>query len=543
MTSSSIRIYYECYEQAKHFLVPAVSRADPSAEITLVRLSRLRNDSRVAARLHDAFAFKNPDAVISRVDSGSGTEIPLAFLEFSTAVETQDHDMQRFDAFIAASMAQAPFIKVYAKRQSRAAGGHGGQQNYDRLSTYKILLQRLSTPGFEVEWPLEHDGFTAVRQDDFKACPPVLPQLSELLAAIFEAVQGDAAAASSVLARQETLPAWARRQLEDARGPLPVHADNGRSTRFFRQGQDWCLKFNRYGHAMDPERGMAWFLRASVGEPLVGMLVDSGAATPKQALGNFARATGLTTEGLAVPATSGTLDVTEALDRSALNRPGFAIFWNLKSFTIVNEGRDPLLTLTWTPGPRYGWAPQGSAQPRTSLRARTDIGEDEVTYTVAHDVLRMNGFELHSLSYPGAQGDFALLEGSGRRTLRTYIDVIAVKPGVALALTESKGKFSRASVASDAAKVVRWRDDPPSRALLREAVSRSGLLKEEPILSGVAYARSQDVLDDFQGREDLDFVVVVREDGWRVWHSGTPTDPVVLNATRGPTSFGDRSTY
>jgi hypothetical protein len=209
----------------------------------------------------------------------------------------------------------------------------------------------------------------------------------------------------------------------------------------------------------------------------------------------------------------------------------------------MNESREPLITLSWTPGPRYGWSPQGTANPLTLLRARSDIGEDEVTYTVAHDVLRSNGFALHSLSYPGAQGDFPLLEGSGRRTLRTYIDVIAVKPGVALALTESKGKFSRAAVASDAAKVVRWRDDPPSRALLREAVGRSGLLNNEPILSGVAYARNMDVLDDFDGREELDFIVVVRDDGWRVWHSGTPSDPVVLDATRGTTSFGDRSTY
>lgn len=540
MTAASIRVYYESYEQAAHFLVPAVASADPEAEITLIRLSRLRDDSLIASRLHESFAFKNPDAVISRIEFGQ--EIPLAFIEFSTAVETQDHDMQRFDAFIAASMAKAPFIKIYAKRQSRAGDGHGGQRKYDRTSTYKILLQRLDTPGFEIEWPVEPDGLTAVRQSDFKSCPPALPQFSELLAAIFRAVEGGPAA-PAVLARDELLPGWARQQLEDARGPLPLQEDNGRSTRFFRRGDDWCLKFNRYGHAMDPERGMAWFLRASVGEPLVGMLIDRSATSPGEALENFAKATGLATVDLPDPEIGGTIDVTDALNGSRLNRPGFAIFWNLKSFSIVNANSEPLLTLSWIPGPRYGWSPKGTAEPLTRLRARTEIGEDEVTYTVAHDILRSNGFVLHSVSYPGAQGDFPLLEGSGRRTLRTYIDVIAVKPGVALALAESKGMFSRSAVAKDAAKVIRWRDDPPSRALLREAVGRSGLLSDEPILSGVAYARNRDVLDDFDGREDVDFVVVVRENAWRVWHSATPTDPVALHKTRGETSFGDRASY
>jgi hypothetical protein len=85
--------------------------------------------------------------------------------------------------------------------------------------------------------------------------------------------------------------------------------------------------------------------------------------------------------------------------------------------------------------------------------------EDEVTYTIIHKVLIPNGFQIISVSYPGAQGSWAILPNPelGKAQPREYIDVIALPPSnskIDVILNESKGMFSKSSVETDLEKIL-----------------------------------------------------------------------------------------
>ena len=120
-----VRLYYECLEQALFFFVPSIRQAfGARAEIALVRLTKLSTESVVAEKLALPLALKNPDGLLTEVIDG--VEYPLAWIEVSTAVDTQDHELQRFDSIVAASYSQIPVIKVQAKRASGADHGDTG---------------------------------------------------------------------------------------------------------------------------------------------------------------------------------------------------------------------------------------------------------------------------------------------------------------------------------------------------------------------------------------------------------------------------------
>lgn len=62
---------------------------------------------------------------------------------------------------------------------------------------------------------------------------------------------------------------------------------------------------------------------------------------------------------------------------------------------------------------------------------RSKIKEDIITFASV-EIFKRLGCEILALSYPGAQGDRAILIGQGRNVKRIYIDIIASK---------QKGKF------------------------------------------------------------------------------------------------------
>ena len=528
-----IRIYYEAYEQANHFLRRTIERALGDIPVRLVKLSRPSATSVVAESIRDALHFKDPDALITWVEDD--VERPLALIEFSTAVETEDHDLQRFDAFLSAALAKAPMIKIYAARQSRSTG-FGGNLNYDRALPFRVLLQHRDTPAFQITWPLL-DEFTAARHDEHIACPPDLDDFDDLLRSLWEIRNRAESVARAILENEDALPEGAREELARFRQPISYELREG-STRLFPEGQDTVLKFNRWGHAMDPERGMAWFYRAVFDRKLIGHLTDKTAVTTAEAYDNFCRATGFDRDRLHEPRDEGTVDVTAHLASSVLSRPGLSIFMNCRRFRIFDQEGDLLVDLEWSGEPRVPH--RGEGGPVTELRAAETLSEDEVTYVVAYDILRPNGFQLLSLSYPGDQGSFALLTGDpGRKVRRSYIDIIAFRQREALNLTESKGPYSTAQVEDAVEKVVIWKVDDEFRTVLTDRVGEVVDYGGEPIIVSVAFA-DKPVRRLTSRLNDLDYFVVVGPERWRLWMSD---NSLPFSIREGETSLIERWRY
>jgi hypothetical protein len=293
--------------------------------------------------------------------------------------------------------------------------------------------------------------------------------------------------------------------------PMPVFNPNN-STRLYKQNNRWHFKFNRWGHAMDPERGMSWFYSNRIGQRLVGLLNDPDAKSVKDAAENFRNATGI---NVVVNSNHNVYNIDKTILNSLINRSGRSILCNCDEFRVCDSAGNVLLRLTWT-------IPSGNIPlpaVRTGICTRLQLldktSEDDVTYAVANLFYPTNGFSVHSVSYPGAQGDFALLEGSGRSVRRTYIDVIALKNSEGrdiVGLTESKGTKASATISGDADKVSEWKDNSDKRSILLKAIGKSPNTK---IHSSVAFPG--DTMIPFASAHKIDFVVTVSADGWIVW--------------------------
>jgi hypothetical protein len=507
-----IRIYFEALEQGLFFLKPAVIKAlGEDIEIQFVRLSRINRTSEVARTLMPSLGFKDPDAIITTVLDG--IEIPLLWIEISTSVETQDHVLQRFDSQVASGLARIPFVKVQARRVARA--DHGGQTNFDFKETFQILFREFGIASAQLEWPITNDGLLAIRHDKFKACPATDLGLSDLIAATHEA----ALRGKDV---NQALLDWANGNMEktvaqeilENTSELGVFTESRRSTRFFRTGNGWTLKFNRWGHAMDPERGMAWYYSKRLGVKLLGRLHDKEATTAEQAVNNFRLATGIQVK-FSGEASGKPIDISDVVHLKKYNRSGLAIIANCSEFTIADEHGTDLVRLTWAELPNPIPDSLASLGDSTKLYEYEGFGEDEVTFVAATQIFPTNDIEVQSVSYPGAQGDFALMQGFGRAALRTYIDLIGLKhfdEKTAVVMVESKGTNSVDRVGQDTEKILAWRDEPAKRALLDRFLPLS---KEAEYLAGTAYPGEK--LVNVPRANELDFVFLTSRRKWSVW--------------------------
>ena len=461
---SEFRVYFECLEQAEHFGVEVVKSA--FGDRIPVRLIRIpgRTTPNIARSLARSFGMKNPDLVITGVVAKQ--EIPLLWIEISTSVRTEDHALQRFDSMVAASSQSVIYVKVQADRVS--AGSHGGRLDFDDTLLFKVAHEALGLSGVQLEWPITPDRRRAIRSSERYSCPPTDLGLSHLLKVTVESVNSHCEVDVANVLRHHKLPKSFHDQILSHRAGLEPYKV-GRSTRLFRDGRRWRLKFNRWGHAMDPERGMAWFYRHRLNQRLSGLLHDKDASNRTQAIRNFAKATGVDIPR-ALSLSSGSIDLSSAVRSSSINRSGLAIFENCSDFTVCDIDGIPLVTFQWTPGTSSSLG----RQPLISKICLTSAtNEDEVTYAVSKFLLPRLGLKTHSISFPGAQGDFALLEGSGRTTKRTYVDVIGVdrlRSASKVLLIESKGKRLKADILKDSAKSVAWRDNARKRAILLEAL-------------------------------------------------------------------------
>ena len=108
-----IRIYYECYEQATQFI--PVSDLPEEYKVSYIKKVAQRKNHTGYSRKYSnecnkVLAVKNPDLLISCIKDN--VEFPIFVVEFSTAVFTKDHELQRADNLAVCNEANCFFVKV-----------------------------------------------------------------------------------------------------------------------------------------------------------------------------------------------------------------------------------------------------------------------------------------------------------------------------------------------------------------------------------------------------------------------------------------------
>lgn len=567
---NEVRIYYECLEQARHFIAPMAEKALRKARffggVHYVRRASPAEAKNVGGNtcLRAIHSLVTPDALLTGV--ADGREYPLVLFEFSEAVLTEDHELQKTYGACAAWLAGMFYVKISgAKKSGREFGG----AEYNPYSTSRIMKDALGFKGcIYAEWPThEGDSMNLQTGGRYLSCPPNIALASETVSA---AVNGFAEnprewfkRAMLVLAKTGAHASF-REKVEKAPGAkefLSAWAERSASTparaRFFVGDKKLSAKINRFSHAMDPDRGVLTFM--SMVFSRTHKIFGVYALERQRSLRGSVDSIGALRERLRsalemddFPAWLGKIfsakigggaamddeidinDVWEKhrgkigaskvlttiayfLDGLRLNHNGPMLVWNRALLLGKRRGE----TLADALHRRLGFMENYDPAPVRLVSG--EMNEDEVTYALVHRVLIPSNFRLLAVSYPGAQGGTPVLPQpeKGKSQPREYLDVIAALPGGdGVLLNESKGICSKGAIEKDVQKLRRYQTDAAKKKALFRTLREVRLLDEagdvHNILIGVSFAAGVDAPIAWRP-DEVDFVfVLIGREKWKV---------------------------
>ena len=560
------RIYYECLEQGYHYILPIISEVVPNIEIKMVK--RPKSSSQLAdGAISAIMALTTPDILITGVKNN--VEYPLILIEFTEAVQTEDHELQRTYGSVAAYLSKMFYIKIAGHKQSEKE--FGGAE-YDPYSTPKMLQMQYGYKGFIIaDWQTGNDVYNLERNTEFPSCPPLIPILKETIQKMAIGFQQNEnqwfinsinSLSTSVSYQNyqtkidqakgadELLQNWKSRENRNK---------NLNQLRYFVRNSWIGAKINRFSHAMDPDRGILTFVSfifsethqifgiyALVRKMQILKTEITDLSTLRQQLrialekdewlkgkeDNLAKLLALELISIADKAVSldqeidfqyfwekyahrikenkVILTLAYFLDGMYLNHNGIKLVWNRKKL-LGNSKPTFLENLSKYLG--FG----NLISPNSVEEVRNEVDEDEVSYAIVHKVLQTNGFKIVSVSYTGAQGGSAVLPEpeKGKEQSREYPDVIALTPNNQdVILNESKGMFRQAEIEKDTAKILRYKTDEKYQKALKENLVMAKVIDRNDqiynILVGVSFGVKNNTSTTWE-LDNVDFIFRIRD--------------------------------
>ncbi len=461
MKIKEIRIYFECLEQANHYVKPSIESVleklgfDPLPTIKLVKLKK-RYDL-YSTNIQKILEWKNPDILVSLVYT-TNIEVPLFMVEFSTAVFTEDHELQRFDGMVAAAENNVVFIKI-SPRSKMSEAEHGGKTDFNYKIPFALMHKIYDIMHFHVDW--KANGSIVEVDDEYLSCPKDSTGFENVLEIIFMSLNWEDGQIDLDLLKEKTKEKVEEWFEELKKLSEEIHTIIKLNTSRLNVWDDTIeVKINRFGHAMDPERGMLVFYSILFNGNAISKMVfnaDNDAwykDIPKENdIRNIIENTGLQRSEYFLRAfylgsglykivnfedfkqnivkqnnTTMYLEVSEFINKfwDKLTKPLKTIFKFSKEFYIEDTDVNKRVVFSWNKDTDFHGHYENTRR-ATSLRKITVLDEDIVTYVTIHNVLKPQGYKILAASYPGAQGDRVILimAGSGRRQPRKYVDVIA----------------------------------------------------------------------------------------------------------------------
>jgi hypothetical protein len=492
MMTVIIRVYAEAIEQAFHYLIPAIQKVDADLEIEVVyapsRLSKFHNNR----TLQSLYQATTPDGLISIIEDG--IETPLAVIEFSESVMTEDHEYQRTPGVFLCAALDLVYIKVAGHKQTKH--GMGGNTRFDPLSVGSAFIKRANYFGFLMcKWATITDDPTKLWRDDKypsiphrDACPLYLESIKSVInTAFIEGVLPGNGFSKAVWEQLRRAPvgeeyihdinhspdtdslnhSWRNATLN--LGYRRWHAENG----------SMSVWIYRWGHGMDPDRGCLQFVGSFCDEHYViarytGLRrsrerrIDTDDVHDVESLRKRFLEVCQLDKGLdrkmieqikLAPIIRGQIDLTDWLCLDGvyekLNKPATTLV-TFADELLIHDVPDHQceLKVVWDRGhvlrgevsqdlshiKRVVERFQGNSPLPVDLAGPT---EDPVTFCFVHDVAPTMGWTVHSASYPGAQGGVVILpEGYGRQRKRIYCDGVASmgRQGILFEAKDSEAK-------------------------------------------------------------------------------------------------------
>lgn len=511
-------------------------------------------------------ALANPDVLVTTVYGGR--EIPLIVFEFSEAVLTEDHELQKSYGACSAWLSGIFYVKISGLKQS---SNKSGGADYNPYASVRMMRENAGFQGFiYAEWPLQDRDLRQLKTaDGFFSCPPRV-QLAQdvIVATLYGAMDSSKDWFRKARLSLKSKDSWkafnekvkAAPGADDLLAIWRARADKRppKNTRFFVSEDSLSAKINRFSHAMDPDRGILIFMAMIFSEgpkqrKIYGVYALERTKSMKEEILSIDDLLYRTKKAMdkdrvslcfqdsvlkkiknaqIMDADMGVeIDFHQELEHKLKIGAG-KVFSTLGFFLdgIRLNHNGPLLT--WDRSKLLGGGVEmdykkllaryfgfSSDYCPVDLRppAADEIDEDEVTYLFVHCVLVPNNFRLVAVSYPGAQGGTPILPRpeDGISQPREYMDVIAALPGQGgdVLLNESKGDYKRRDIERDVKKLSRYKGE--RKGALTNALIKAKILDENggeyTVLIGVSFAiKREQKISWSPGEVDFMFMVLGR---------------------------------
>lgn len=519
MRIEQIRIYAEVLEQGIDF-GDYVRQSGYTGIINNVYTKKAHGEFSPTDSIIDRIRkVKDVDVLISAISEGK--EHPLLMVEYSTAVPTDDHKMQRSDVYYWSAVFSVPMMKISPTEKGMSQDFGGGSRITDEQEQ-RLAFER-GALFFPIKWNTPRDSDVLPTKEKALSCIPHSDAIQSTIRSIVTTFSSSGTI--DVFYSQLKNQYAERYQAVLDQTPISaVKASIVNSTRFHWFGNKLSVKINRFGHAMDPDRGVLYYANMMVGventitefqvnrpdNPAArgGYNVLFDALARKNELlryvTNIIRNKGnvFTDENALHVFTCGlNIDTAirfektsdhnyiirdDVLKRFLLTHTSIVaktIFFLSTELRLTDKNRNVICTVRWNKAPIIEYLDSVNTSNRTPIRIKSltieGAKEDIITFASVELYKKLN-YDLLAVSYPGAQGDRCILTGSGRTVLRTYVDIIDYKTkedGIQVFLEECKESFSRSQTDVDKLnKIVSGHEEREGlKMLFRKTISRDSI--------------------------------------------------------------------
>lgn len=465
MLINELRVYAEVLEQGLDFR-DYLKSSGFRGPIKNCYTKKLRDEFGDQDSLVDRIRkSKDVDVLISAISSDK--EYPILMIEYSTAVPTDDHKMQRADVYYWSSVYHCPLMKISPSTKGMNQDFGGGSRftdEYEQAVSYKK-----GAVFFPVKWDCVDGNDTLPTKKNACSCM----EYSDQIASVINIVLATFLKAGSFSEYFALLRAFYKTKYGSiinsfSQDDLKKVIVN--STRFCWQREKVKVKINRFGHAMDPDRGVLFFVNMLVGADNVITEIQVNRSSDYNARGGYKSLfdalsveeklknyvekiinnkknvfspvdalyvfiTALNLDDLVYTQLSATEYRIEDVSliqflKTHATMVSKSIFLLSTELQLTDKDRNIICRIKWNKKPIDDYLGiLGNTTFRVTPLKQLSIDEakeDIITYASVELYKKMY-CDLLAVSYPGAQGDRCILTGSGRKVLRTYIDIIAYK--------------------------------------------------------------------------------------------------------------------
>ena len=555
-----IRIYYESLEQGNHFVKPQIEKAIRNIGLNIpIKLIKLKGSAAYySSKISPIIFWKNPDAMITICKDG--IETPLLMIEFSNAVFTEDHELQRFDGLVAAADNNTIYVKISPKdKESQSA--HGGNTNFDYIKPYKSIYDKYNYLFYHFDWKCTDNNIVDV-DEDYLSCPKEIPEFSMFIDKLIKFAFENGFSNSNWIGEFQSsilvnpfFQDW-KQQIENTQS-LDLSSLSSSRTEWDGNHNILTLKLNRFGHAMDPERGMlsyygtihnnvfskmifsvennAWYKDTPKENEITEYISNNGLERGFDFFKCFELGCGLYNNSEfrnIVNQFESNQNINLSVDLSdfvtsnyaRLNKALRTILRHSNKMLICDKHNTIRVTLSWNQVPND--STENNLQ-ITNIRNRQSFDEDDVTYLSVHNIFRPNTFKIIAVSYPGAQADRVVLvsPGTGRRQQRRYIDIISYLPTRFTALQENKGKYNPSQIQKEITELSKYKNESDNISAMDSFRERYDSEAPDIIKIGVGFwANTGFTVASIQNLDisELDYFIFISSDKtrWQIWNRG-----------------------